>query len=163
MKEQKSTAGMSLVVKTVTHWLKGFIFLFGAYIVLYGHVTPGGGFAGGVILACAFILIFLAEGQAPAEHTVSRGVASELDSVGVLIFLVVAVAGMRIAGIFFRNFITTAEGSYFKLLSAGVIPVYNIAIGLKVCMSLFMVFTMVSALHVAVKAGKRKMVRRGRK
>jgi len=162
MKDQKNTAGMSVVVKTVTHWLKGFIFLFGAYIVLYGHVTPGGGFAGGVILACAFILIFLAEGQVPAEKTVSRGVASELDSVGVLIFLIVALIGMKLTGMFFFNFIQTPVASHFKLLSGGVIPIYNIAIGLKVSMSLFMVFTMVSALHVAVKAGKRKMIRRGR-
>ncbi len=52
--------GMSLIVKTVNRWLKGFILLFGIYLVLYGHLTPGGGFPGGVVIACAFMLITLA-------------------------------------------------------------------------------------------------------
>ena len=39
--------GMSMIVRTVTRWLKGPILLFGIYIVLYGHITPGGGFGGG--------------------------------------------------------------------------------------------------------------------
>ena len=55
--------GMSMIVRTVTRWLKGPILLFGIYIVLYGHITPGGGFGGGVIIACSFILITLALGE----------------------------------------------------------------------------------------------------
>ncbi len=51
--------GMSMIVKTVTRWLKGPILLFGIYIVLYGHITPGGGFGGGVIIASAFILVMV--------------------------------------------------------------------------------------------------------
>ena len=39
--------GMSMIVKTVTRWLKGPIMLFGIYLVAYGHITPGGGFGGG--------------------------------------------------------------------------------------------------------------------
>ena len=35
--------GMSLIVRTAARWLKPFILLFGGYIVLYGHLTPGGG------------------------------------------------------------------------------------------------------------------------
>ena len=34
--------GMSLIVKNITRLVAGFIALFGAYIVLYGHLTPGG-------------------------------------------------------------------------------------------------------------------------
>ena len=34
---------MGVTVKTVTRWLKGPILLFGIYLVLYGHITPGGG------------------------------------------------------------------------------------------------------------------------
>jgi len=161
MSDGSSREGMSVIVKTVCRWLKGFILLYGAYIVLYGHLTPGGGFAGGVIVACAFILITLAEGQRVEAHTLPRRVAAELDSVGALVFLGVAVAGIIFAGVFFRNFITTTEGSYFKLLSAGVIPICNIGIGLKVGMSLFLVFAMLASLHVAVRRdGKRDLVRR---
>ncbi|MBN1270145.1 MAG: MnhB domain-containing protein [Kiritimatiellae bacterium] len=155
--------GMSVIVKTVTRWLKGFIFLYGLYIVAYGHLTPGGGFAGGVIVACAFILIELAEGQRGVDRVLDRRAAAELDSVGALIFLGAAAAGMVLAGVFFKNFVVTPDEAHFTLFSAGIIPACNIGIGLKVGASLFLVFAMLSALHVAVRQdGRRKMVRRKR-
>jgi len=52
--------GMTIIVKTVSSWVKVLIFLFGIYITIFGHLTPGGGFAGGVILACSYILLMLA-------------------------------------------------------------------------------------------------------
>ena len=162
MSEKPEHSGMSPIVKTVAGCLTGFIFLFGAYIVLYGHLTPGGGFAGGVIVACAFILIVLAEGQKVGSRTLDRRLAGELDSVGALLFLGVALAGVWRAGVFFRNFVATTSDEWHTLLSAGVIPVCNIGIALKVGMSLLLVFIMLSGLHVAVKGDRRKMIRRGK-
>ncbi len=76
-----------MIVKTVCGWLKGFILLYGIHVILYGHLTPGGGFAGGVIAAAAFVLILLAEGEQAALQCFSRKAASTWDSVGVLVFL----------------------------------------------------------------------------
>jgi len=160
---KESQHGMSLIVKTITAWLKGFIFLFGVYTVLYGHLTPGGGFAGGVIVAGAFVLLMLAEGQQKALKTLSTGIASELDSVGALIFLGVAVAGMITTGVFFKNYIVTPETSHFQLLSAGTMLISNLGISLKVGMALFMVFVMLSALRVTLRGDDREMIRRGKK
>jgi len=53
-------SGMTVIVKTVSSWVKVLIFLFGIYIILFGHLTPGGGFAGGVILASSYVLLMLA-------------------------------------------------------------------------------------------------------
>lgn len=153
---------MGLIVKTASRWLKAFILLFGAYIVLYGHLTPGGGFAGGVIVACAFILLTLAYGETTAARILKRSVAAELDSVGALIFLLVALAGLFTVGVFFGDFLMTEQEAHFRLLSGGVIPICNIGIGLKVGMSLFLVFAMLSALHIAVRDGVRQMMRRGK-
>ncbi|MBU1694807.1 MAG: hypothetical protein KKC51_12705 [Verrucomicrobia bacterium] len=163
MNGRSSREGMSVIVKTVTRWVEGFILLYGIYIVLYGHLTPGGGFAGGVIIACAFILLTLAEGQRVASKTLNPAVAAELDSVGALIFLGVAVAGLVVAQVFFKNIIATPEAAQFHLFSAGVILPCNIGIGIKVGVSLFLVFAMLSALHVTVRQdGKRDLVRRGK-
>ena len=85
--------GMDLVAKSVAGWLKGFIFLFGVYLVLHSHETPGGGFAGGIIIACAFILFTLAEGQRAGMKLLSKNVAAKLASAGALIFLGAAIAG----------------------------------------------------------------------
>ena len=53
-------AGMTIIVKTISSWVKVLIIVFGVYIILFGHLTPGGGFAGGVILASSYILLMLA-------------------------------------------------------------------------------------------------------
>ena len=144
--------GMTLIVKTVARWIKGFIFLFGLYIILFGHLTPGGGFAGGVILACSYILLTLAYSKEVALKNLSKSVASELDSIGALIFLLTALLGIYFGGTFFVNFIhRLSPGEPFRFLSAGIIPICNVAIGIKVGASLFMVFIILSATRVIIR------------
>ncbi len=54
---------MSLIVKTVTRLTFGLILIYAVYIILQGHSSPGGGFAGGIIIALSFILLMLAYGK----------------------------------------------------------------------------------------------------
>jgi multicomponent Na+:H+ antiporter subunit B len=141
---------MSMTVKTVMRWLKGPILLFGIYMVLYGHITPGGGFGGGVVIASAFVLITLAAGHKEGLRTFPLGMASRLDSAGLLLFLVIGWLGTWWAGgYFFENYIGTAETARFSLLSGGVIPLGNLALGLKVASALFLVFTVLTAFHIS--------------
>lgn len=141
--------GLSMIVKTVTRWLKGPILLFGIYLVLYGHITPGGGFGGGVVIASAFILITLAMGQALGLQTFSKAVASRLDSIGLLIFLALGWLGTWWAGgYFYENFISTPEEAQFTLISGGTMPLSNLALGLKVASALFLVFTVLTAFQI---------------
>ena len=142
--------GMSMIVKTVTRWLKGPILLFGIYLVLYGHITPGGGFGGGVVIVSAFILITLAMGQVSGLQTFSKAVASRLDSVGLLMFLALGwLATWWAGGYFFENFISTPESAHFTLISGGSMPMSNLALGLKVASALFLVFTVLTAFQIA--------------
>ena len=92
--------GMSVIVKTVTRWVKVFIFLYGIYITITGHLTPGGGFAGGVIIACSYMLLTLAYGKDFAFKRLGSRTASGLDSLGALLFLTVALFGLGFGGIF---------------------------------------------------------------
>ena len=142
MTKTPSSEGMGEIVQTVARWIKGFILTYGIYVMLYGHITPGGGFEGGVIIACGFILPVLAGGQ----MDFSRNAASLLFSGGVLLFLALAVTGIWMSGgAFFHNFIETPAGSRFSLFSGGIIPIANIGIGLTVASSLFLAFMVVSA------------------
>ncbi|HUV08217.1 MAG TPA: MnhB domain-containing protein [Spirochaetia bacterium] len=152
--------GMTLIVKTVTRWVKVFIFLFGVYIAITGHLGPGGGFAGGVILACSYILLTLAYGKEFTEKRLSLHTAAALDCLGALLFLFIALAGLGIGGVFFINFLqNNYPGVDFSLLSAGTIPISNIAIGLKVGASLFTVFLILAVLRIVpAKDGTQKMI-----
>jgi multicomponent Na+:H+ antiporter subunit B len=145
MNGPRESEGMSMIVKTVCGWLKGFILLYGIYIILYGHLTPGGGFSGGVIAAAAFVLIVLAEGEQEGLKTFSQTAASTLDSVGALLFLLMAVLGIALGGTLLFNFWTTPESAQLTLLSGGIIPPCNIGIGLKVCSSLYLVLLVLTA------------------
>ncbi|HUW18333.1 MAG TPA: MnhB domain-containing protein [Sedimentisphaerales bacterium] len=142
--------GMTVIVKTISSWVKVLIFLFGIYIVIFGHLTPGGGFAGGVILASSYVLLMLAFGREFVEKNLSLGVASKLDCVGALLFAAIALFGMAYgAASFFYNFLQQQYqyGQPLKLASAGTIPLSNIAIGLKVGASLFMVILALSTFR----------------
>lgn len=145
--------GMSMIVQTVARWLKGPILLFGIYIVFYGHLTPGGGFGGGVIIASAFILIMLARGAEHGHGIFSKGAASRLDSGGLLAFLTLGWLGTWYASTFFDNFIETPDQAHFTLFSGGIMPMMNIALGFKVASALFLVFAVLTAIHVAGAGG----------
>ena len=129
--------GMTLIVKTITRLTVGLILIFGIYIILHGHVSPGGGFAGGVIVALSFVHMMLAFGKDIAATKVSRGMASNLESIGALMFLGVALLGFW-GGTFFLN--VFSKGKPFDLFSAGTIPLSNISIGIKVGVGLFAIF-----------------------
>ena len=148
----ESHPGMSTIVRTVTRWLKGPILLFGIFIVLYGHISPGGGFGGGVIIASAFILVILGCGAEEGLKLFGRGVASRLDSGGLLAFLLLGWLGAWFAGAFFENLLETPEAARFTLFSGGLMPLMNIALGFKVASALFLVFVVLAALDIAVAA-----------
>ncbi len=135
---KKPEEGMTLIVKTITRLTVGLILLYGIYIVLHGHLSPGGGFAGGVIIALSFIHLMLAFGREVALKKLSQAQASILESLGALMFLSIALLGF-LGGCFFFNFFLH-KGKPFELFSAGIIPLCNIAISLKVGAGLFAIF-----------------------
>ena len=129
--------GMSVIVKAIARIMAGFVFLYGVFIILHGHLTPGGGFGGGCIIAGAFILMYLAYGKNEAKEKLQSFLTSVFESVGGLLFWLIALVGI-IWGYFFFNFIR--KGEPLSILSGGVIPLANIAIGIKVSAALFAVF-----------------------
>ena len=145
--------GMSLIVQTIARLSVGFILLFGIYILMHGHLSPGGGFAGGVIVALAFINIMLAYGKAAALRKVPKVVTAFFENLGALLLLSIALMGFT-GGYFFLNFI--AKGEPYKLFSAGIIPLCNLAIALKVGTGVFAIFSALVLLRFEMKVEDRK-------
>jgi len=129
--------GMTTIVQTITRLVAGLILLYGIYILAHGHLTPGGGFPGGVVIAGSFILFLLAYGKDIGYKRLRKNAMAFFEPFGGFIFLVVALLG-AVVGIFFINFIN--KGTPLKLFSAGIIPICNIAIALKVGSALFAIF-----------------------
>ena len=131
--------GMSTIVKKVTQLMAGLIFMYGIYIILHGHLTPGGGFAGGAIIAGAFILLILAFGSSALNLKKEIAGSSNTESVAILMVVVLALMALLIgAKVFFFNFLPKGEPG--ELLSASVIPLYNIFIGIEVAGAILTIF-----------------------
>jgi multicomponent Na+:H+ antiporter subunit B len=112
---------------TGTRLLVPLILLLGVYVFVNGHLTPGGGFQGGAILASAILLLLLTDPLLRFGHRV----IAAIESTAGLIFVVIGVLGIFIAGGFLDNRILPI-GDFGALISAGAIPVIYSFIGLKV-------------------------------
>lgn len=131
--------GMTLIVKKTTQLISGLVFLYGIYVVIHGHLTPGGGFAGGVILAGAFILLILANGSDFINLTKEEAGSTFYENLSILIVIFLAASGLLIgAKVFFLNWVP--KGTAGELVSAGMIPLYNIFIGIEVASSILTIF-----------------------
>jgi len=89
-----------LIPRVVGQLLIPFILLFGLYVQFHGDYGPGGGFQAGVIVAAAFILYALLEGEAQASRVLPRRLLNGLIAGGVLLYGAVGVAGMLLGGSF---------------------------------------------------------------
>jgi multicomponent Na+:H+ antiporter subunit B len=122
--------GTSNAVRVTGLALVGPVVLFGLYLVAHGHLTPGGGFQGGVVLATAALLVYLS-----GEYVTLRRVSPELvtdlaESVGAASYVVIGLLGVAAGLSFLANFLPLGRPGAF--LSAGTILPINMAVGLEV-------------------------------
>lgn len=102
----------------------------GAYIILHGHLSPGGGFQGGVLIAGALTIFFLAFGKEKTLETFHLKRFSYSEDIGALAFLLFATLGVIYGTSFCSNVV--AKGSLGKLFSSGTVFLMNFAVGYKV-------------------------------
>lgn len=117
----------SEILTTGTDFLVPVIVFFGVYIFLNGHLSPGGGFQGGAVVASAVLLLFLAYPSFRLRH----GVLTALESLSGTVYVVIAVLGLILASGFLDSRLL-ALGETGRIISAGTIPLIYTVIGLKV-------------------------------
>lgn len=125
-KKRLALAKPNFILSVSSGFLLPLIILFGAYVFTHGHLTPGGGFQGGTIIAASVLLLYMA-GNAYKAPSTGLKILEGLSGAG---YLLIGLAGLLLTGFFLQNFLP--QGRMGALFSAGIIPVVYILIGLKV-------------------------------
>ncbi|HER45215.1 MAG TPA: cation:proton antiporter [Thermoplasmatales archaeon] len=118
----------STIVRTTTRVMLPFIIVFGIYVIAYGHISPGGGFQGGMILAGAAILLILSYGFDKPARFMSH--LQSLESGGVLLFI-------------FIGSITLLLWLPY-LADLGIIPILNIIVAVKVFAGVTLIYVFIA-------------------
>ena len=116
----------SLIVRVGAHLLYPLIVLLGAYVFVHGHLTPGGGFQGGAIIATGVLLMFMSYRTFETSHKV----LVYIESLAGIVFVLAGFSGLIWGNSFLQNILPAGEAG--TLLSAGIIPIIYIAVGFKV-------------------------------
>ena len=133
--------GLSLIVQNIVSLLFPLALIFSFYVILFGHVTPGGGFQGGAVGASAVVMLIVAFGAKKIHGNMSHEHMSIFESTGPLILILTGLIGLIVASTFLSNFLVDtplfgeipAWGSNPGILnSGGILPILNIAVGMKV-------------------------------
>ena len=103
------------------------IAIFAAYIVMHGHLGPGGGFQGGAVMASCVLLLLLAK----PDYRIKLAHLSFIESLAGLLIVIVGIAGIVLAGGFLDNRVLPL-GEFGAFFSAGAIPVLSVLLGVKV-------------------------------
>ncbi|WP_018247423.1 hydrogen gas-evolving membrane-bound hydrogenase subunit E [Orenia marismortui] len=136
-----SDTNFSPIVYQGISFIIPFLYILGFYIIFYGHLSPGGGFTGGVILAIIFILLTITFGirySKEEEVLKKKALIENLGAVGLL--------STGILGILFGSkFLANGQGGFNlgspgELLSAGIIPILSLFTGIKVGAGLSIIF-----------------------
>ncbi|VFM94858.1 MAG: multicomponent Na+:H+ antiporter subunit B [Candidatus Kentron sp. G] len=125
--QQRELPSSGELLTNGSHFIVPLIVLLGTYVFMNGHLTPGGGFQGGAIVASAILLMLLTD----PLHRFSHRLIATVESISGLVFVTLGVFGIFFAGGFLDNRILPT-GTFGSLFSAGAIPIIYSFIGLKV-------------------------------
>ncbi|WP_048149678.1 MnhB domain-containing protein [Palaeococcus ferrophilus] len=145
------------IIKVTTKILAPLILTFGAYIILHGHLTPGGGFQGGAVFASGLALLIVANNREDVKRLFDKVPLGPLESLGALGFLGVASLGFM-GYTFFKNVVANSGFPIFGgrtpiginpgyLNTGGTLSYMNIAVGTKVLAGLTSIVLMFFLLY----------------
>jgi multicomponent Na+:H+ antiporter subunit B len=126
-KDADAATPASEIVQSATQIMVPLIAIFAAYIIMNGHISAGGGFQGGAVIASAVLLLLLAN----PSQALNNAFLSITESLAGVLFVCVGIAGLIFAGGFLDNRVLPL-GQFGAFFSAGAIPVLSVLLGVKV-------------------------------
>lgn len=118
-----------------------FLMVFGFSTIIFGHVSPGGGFTGGVMLSSSVVIFAIAYSVGGQQSFVLPITAQKvIENSAMVVFVAIGFLTLGIGGAFLANAATgIGLGEPGTLVSGGLIPFLNIASGFKVGMGLALI------------------------
>ena len=136
----------SMILKLISVPISIILICLGIMTILGGHITPGGGFQGGAMIASGVILSILVYGLGNSPFEFSHAFIEVFESIGALGFIIFGLIGLFVGGFFLYNvgtdILNVVPASiqtilhYPDVTNAGIIPYLNIFVGLKVFVGL---------------------------
>ena len=114
------------------------LLVLGLNVVAHGQLTPGGGFQGGVVLAAAFLTIFLAVEYHSFHRLAPTAFSEPLEAIGAGGYIVYGVVALAVGGSYLENVLPL--GTFGRLTSSGSVSLLSWASGLAVCGGFLIVF-----------------------
>jgi len=125
---------LSNLLVNIARFIFPFMLMFGLYIILYGDVSPGGGFQGGAILASAYITAYIARG----ERIFEIGSLVLLEKLLYVLIVIMALISVFTKGEAFTSFIPSGEPLSVRRL---FLIAMNVFIGFKVALGITSLFS----------------------
>ena len=133
---------MDKTIRILTGYVIGLFLVFGFYVVIYGHILPGEGFDGGLLIASAFILCMIVYGKDVARKRLNISTALTVSAISGLLLITVGFLGflgLREGHSFFLdNFLPQGDPHY--LFSGGIVPILNVLLGVLVGFGFYALF-----------------------
>lgn len=131
----------TLISSEIARVMVPFIHIFGFYVMIYGHLSPGGGFAGGSILGAGLILQHVMFGENPSlkklnPKTMTKLLIGALTAYGLIKCLHFYASPHHTGGIHIP------VGTPGTLFSGGTLMPLNILIGLVVAITFYFIAVM---------------------
>lgn len=90
------------------------------YIMLHGHLSPGGGFQGGILTVGVVLLISLGHGYETARRALAPDLMHPLEGTALIIYTILAFVGVVFGASFCQN-ILYYQGDIGALFSSGTV------------------------------------------
>lgn len=137
---------MSIILKLFVFPISLIIICLGINTILGGHITPGGGFQGGAMIAGGLIFCIITYGLIKSPFKLSHNFLAGMESAGALGYVFLGLAGLFTSGFFLYNLGVDLYGivpqtiqtifNYPDPTNAGIIPYLNYVVGIKVLVGL---------------------------
>ena len=118
------------VVRVFGYVVLPFVVVVGIYVIAHGHLSPGGGFQGGIVLATGLHLLYIAGDYAALRRLRPERVFEVSEAAAAAAYVLLGLFGLAATGAFLVNFLP--YGTLGQLASAGTVPLLNVAVGVEV-------------------------------